>query len=98
MDENDKDLVPQEKHIERINDIRMPSSTKTEETAAIWYQCSPCFFILCNSSLCPFSSELCRLISCCCCCCTSSWPWSWFPISAPPPAPSAPPMSAPATG
>jgi hypothetical protein len=25
MDENDKDLVPQEKHIERINQVRMPS-------------------------------------------------------------------------
>jgi hypothetical protein len=25
MDENDKDLVPQEKHIERINEVRMPS-------------------------------------------------------------------------
>ena len=62
------------------------------------HQYSPCFFIRCSSSLCRFSSELCRLISSCCCCCTSSWPWSWFPIRAPPPAPSAPPMRAPATG
>src|SRR4030095_9514920 len=28
----------------------------------------------------------------------SSWPWSWFPMRAPPPAPSAPPTRAPATG
>jgi hypothetical protein len=25
MDENDKELVPQEKHIERFNEVQMPS-------------------------------------------------------------------------
>jgi len=46
MDENDKDLVPQEKTHRDNQRSTNAFLNEDEENAAIWYQYSPCFFIL----------------------------------------------------